>query len=131
MKLVYILPLILLAGCKVVTKDDSSAAEKDQSITAMNDAQKAYSDANAKMHAGMNNIPADADEAFIIGMIPHHQGAIDMANIVLQHGDDDETKTLARNIIKAQEDEIAWMQNWLEKRGIETPPPGPAKHQGH
>jgi len=78
----------------------------------------AYMEANAKMHAGMD-IPftGDADVDFIRGMIAHHQGAIDMARVVLDHGKDAEVKKLAEEIIAAQEGEIAWMTDWLAKNG--------------
>lgn len=120
--LILSLPLSLaLSACGTVTKDDDSAVmeEKAESAADLNASQKAYSAANARMHSGMGVIDADADTAFIQGMIPHHQGAVDMANIILEHGDDEEAKELARNIIKAQEEEIAWMKNWLSKRGLE------------
>ena len=76
----------------------------------------AFRAANTKMHEAMS-IPysGNADVDFIRGMIPHHQGAIDMAKIVLQHGKDPAVKKLAREIIKAQESEIAMMQGWLKK----------------
>ena len=48
-------------------------------------------------------------------MIAHHQGAIDMAKIELKYGKDPELKALARNIIKAQQPEIKFMQQWLKK----------------
>ncbi|MND06342.1 hypothetical protein D3C83_276540 [compost metagenome] len=56
----------------------------------------------------------DIDVAFVCGMIPHHQGAIDMAKAVIQYGDDAWTKELAQQIITAQEAEIAAMKDWLK-----------------
>lgn len=79
---------------------------------------KAFMAANDRMHKGMMiKFTGDADVDFIKGMIPHHQGAIDMAKVVLEHGKDPETRQLAENIIKAQEAEIAMMNTWLEKKG--------------
>ena len=82
-------------------------------------ATKAYREANAKMHKDMDiRFTNDADADFIRAMIPHHQGAIDMAKVVLQHGKDEQTKKLAADVIREQEREIAQMREWLKKRGL-------------
>lgn len=52
------------------------------------------------------------DREFIDMMIPHHQGAIRMAQIELAEGDDAETKSLAETIIDAQSREIGQMNKW-------------------
>jgi len=57
----------------------------------------------------------DADVAFACAMIAHHQGAIDMAQVLLEHGDDPQMIALAQEIIAAQVDEIAQMNAWLVK----------------
>lgn len=77
---------------------------------------KAFEAVNAKMHSAMA-IPftGNADVDFVRGMIPHHQGAIDMAEVVLKHGKDRAVRALARNIIREQKKEIAWMNAWLKK----------------
>jgi uncharacterized protein (DUF305 family) len=68
------------------------------------------------MHAAMMvPLTGDADVDFVKGMIPHHQGAIDMAKIELHYGKDPEIRKLAEGIIKAQESEIADMNAWLAK----------------
>ena len=59
----------------------------------------------------------NADVDFVKGMIPHHQGAVEMAKVILQYGKDTELRTLAEGIVKAQESEIAFMQEWLKKNG--------------
>lgn len=56
------------------------------------------------------------DVAFAQGMIAHHQGAIEMANIELKYGNDVMTKQLARSIIAAQQPEIEVMQRWLQQQ---------------
>lgn len=81
-------------------------------------ATTAYRAANTRMHKDMDiAFTGDADADFVRGMIPHHQGAIDMAKVMLAHGTDPELKKLAIGIIADQEKEIAMMREWLKKNG--------------
>ena len=82
------------------------------------DEGKAFKDANDKMMQGMAIEPTgDADKDFVMMMIPHHQGAIDMAEIELRYGKDPELRKLADGIIAAQKTEIAQMRAWQAKHG--------------
>lgn len=94
------------------TATGATAASAPQS-----EATKAYLEAMDKMHAPMMEgaKAASPDVAFVRGMIPHHQGAIDMARIVLQYGKDEYTKKLANDVIREQLREIADMEAWLKK----------------
>jgi len=84
----------------------------------MPESSKAYIEAMKRMDGPMmQGIQADdPDVAFVQAMIPHHQGAIDMARAVLQFGKDDQVKVWANQIIAAQQAEIVAMQKWLKQR---------------
>jgi uncharacterized protein (DUF305 family) len=84
----------------------------------MSEAVKAYMQAMKRMDGPMmQGLQAgDPDVAFVQAMIPHHQGAIDMAKAVLEFGKDDQVKAWANQIIAAQEAEIAAMQEWVGQR---------------
>ena len=84
----------------------------------MGPSSMAFMEANDRMHENMMmEYTGNADVDFIKGMIPHHQGAVEMAKIVLEHGTDPEVRKLAEGVIAAQEAEIKWMQDWLAKNG--------------
>ena len=56
----------------------------------------------------------DPDVAFAAGMLPHHIGAVKMAEVELKYGKNPEMRKLAEDIINAQQAEIEQMQKWLK-----------------
>ncbi|MFP6813959.1 MAG: DUF305 domain-containing protein [Moraxella sp.] len=78
----------------------------------------AYMDIMNKMHQAMSaGVQAkNADVGFAKGMIPHHQGAIDMATIEQTYGKNPAMLALAKQIKHAQTPEIKQMQDWLSKQ---------------
>jgi uncharacterized protein (DUF305 family) len=50
-------------------------------------------------------------------MIPHHQGAVDMAKVELAFGKDPEMRKLAENIVSSRQKEIEFMEAWLKAHG--------------
>ena len=115
---------VALAGIAIAQTPPMDHSKMDHSKMGMpmpadaSAATKAFAEANARMHKDMTiTFTGNADVDFIKGMLPHHQGAVDMAKIVIQYGKDPEVRKLAEAIIKAQNEEIAWMTSWLAKNG--------------
>lgn len=104
----------MMGGNQAPSEGGHDAHSAEASTTTGSPATEAYRAANLAMHEAMNiEFSDNADIDFARGMIGHHQGAIDMARIVLEHGEDPELRQLAEEIIEAQEAEIAFLQNWI------------------
>ena len=58
----------------------------------------------------------DPDTDFLRGMIPHHEGAVEMARAVIANGTDPKIRAMAEEVIRTQQAEIKTMQTWLAER---------------
>lgn len=75
-----------------------------------------------------------ADVAFMQGMIHHHWQAVEMAELVADRTNNEDVIALAERISASQDDEIAFMREWLMARGEDAPDPAEmARHaaMGH
>jgi len=84
-----------------------------------------WTETNNKMHEEMNiDYSGNADIDFVKGMIPHHQGAIDMCKIAIEHGENANVQSLCNEIMAAQNSEIRFMKKWLNniKRRTQNTP---------
>ncbi|MCA0049805.1 DUF305 domain-containing protein [Mesorhizobium sp. B283B1A] len=115
--------LLMAAGMLLAVFLESVPAQSEEmkhdmagmAMGAESPSTEGYKAAMDKMHAGMmaSQYTGNADVDFVRGMIPHHQGAIDMAKVELANGKDPEIRKLAEAVIAAQEAEIKEMQDWL------------------
>lgn len=118
--------LLMLSACgsqgEMAATDNQVDHSGHHSSTADNeltDAQKAYARVNERMHEGMASIDGDPDVAFMEGMLAHHRGAVEMSEVALQYGSDEQVRDLAQRIIDAQAAEIEEMEQWLEARAAQ------------
>ena len=76
---------------------------------------------------------ADADIAFVQGMIAHHAQAVEMSALIAERTTRPELRALGERISVSQKDQIAMMQQWLHEHGAAIPDPagGHAQHSGH
>jgi uncharacterized protein (DUF305 family) len=98
------------AACAQKMLDDMTPKDGDPAST------KAFKEAHMRMMHDMHRtFTGNPDVDFMNGMIPHHQGAIDMAKVQVKYGKDAETRKLAEQIIADQEKEIAQMKARLRE----------------
>ena len=112
----WLLPLVLLSGAA------GAAQQGHEQHTARPKTDPAYARFIRDMNAGMKKMMTDMhapryagnpDIDFLAMMIPHHEGAVEMARLVLVHGRDPATRRLAEDIIASQVVEIESMKRRL------------------
>lgn len=109
----------LPAACQTGEAPAMPGMENMQSaMEGMGEHQGAFMQGMMQTHGPMMQgmMAEDPDIAFACGMIPHHQGAISMAEVELQHGDSEQMKQMAQTIIEAQKREIAELTQWIEEQ---------------
>jgi uncharacterized protein (DUF305 family) len=105
----------VLTACSTTTsQNQSQAPNATNTATDINDKQPTNQDGGMNHSMAMDLGPADAnyDLRFIDAMIPHHQGAVEMAKEAQQKSKRPEIKKLADDIIKTQNQEITQMKQW-------------------
>lgn len=81
-------------------------------------AEKAFMDVKMTMRESMPvEYTGDPDVEFMRSMIPHHQGAIDMAEVELKYGKDAQARAFAKKVIETQQAEIEQLNQWLKQHG--------------
>lgn len=102
----------------------TSAPSSQETISFAKGMEKSMEVMMADMHTAHSTGNPDID--FLSMMIPHHQGAIDMARLVLLHGNDPLVRQLAQDIIANQQAEITTMKGRLSvlKQGTDSNPDG-------
>ena len=106
-------------ACQTAAPPDmGDMAGMQSAMETMGGHQQAFMQGMMQTHDPMMQgmMAEDPDVAFACSMIPHHQGAISMAEVELQYGDDEPMKQMAQMIIDAQKKEIAELTQWIEEK---------------
>lgn len=100
----------MLTACTTASQNETKA----QNTTADNKQMNQESGMNHSMAMDLGPADANYNLRFIDAMIPHHQGAVDMAKEALPKSRHPQIKKLANDIIKEQNKEIAQMKQWRQ-----------------
>ena len=101
------------AGAFIILSVVASAFAAGAALSGNDEARFLAENNNAmtKMMAGMSIKPSgDVDEDFVAMMVPHHQGAIDMAQAELRYGHNEQLRRIAQEIVVEQQQEIVAMR---------------------
>lgn len=114
MKKIYLLiiGLVIVAG-GVITWQNTANKKNDSSKSATSSSTPSKTPTAQEQYEGYKG--ETYDRMFLAGMMAHHQGAIDMANLALTNAKHQEVKDLAKAIVTAQTSEIASMTDWQKK----------------
>ncbi len=126
MKKYALVAVLTLAACSPASETTNQTVTEDSPSVA------AYKAANDKMHKDMGiALTGNADVDFIRSMIPHHEGAVAMAKVALEHGKDPEVRKLAEDVIAAQQAEIVQMKTWLANNANQVTTKAADAHDNH
>ena len=112
---------VWICACTLLGGFATSTALAQQSMPAGMPGPGAASPSDREMMQGMQRMQADMtavpmtgdpDRDFVAMMLPHHRGAVDMAQVELRYGRDPAMRKLAKAIVAAQDREIAEMTRW-------------------
>jgi uncharacterized protein (DUF305 family) len=116
------LTLCIAAGVAAHAQSHSHGdAPSDAAVSAGTTFASQMMQAMDRMDTGMMAAKRNPDRDFAAMMIPHHQGAVDMAKIQLIYGSDPVMRRLAQAIIVEQQQEIELMQRFLHEPSASRP----------
>ncbi|HVT54376.1 MAG TPA: DUF305 domain-containing protein [Dongiaceae bacterium] len=91
-----LVPVVAIAADTASAAKDAFRMKNDQMMTAMHGVA----------------LTGDADKDFVDMMIPHHEGAVDMAKLEIQYGKDPQLKQMAQSIVDGQGQQIQMLKTW-------------------
>ncbi len=104
---------MVIVGFLAINNSSAQLEKSSQDIPSSRTTTSTQTQSSPSPMAGQMMM-GDIDQHFIVMMIPHHQGAVDMAELALTRAQHPEIKQLAETIIQDQNREIEQMQTWYQ-----------------